>query len=109
MKRFLMSKAAQADRDAIDDDTIARFGLIQAVRARGMFKAALEELLSTMPLSERLQPDLCPPDRHLCCCTVMGKVVVIYEATIEGIKVVRILDGAKRLRAELLEEPVDEP
>ena len=107
MKQLLLSKAARTDRDAIDDYTIEHFGLSQAIRAREMFKAAFETLLA-MPLSGRVQPDLSPPGRHFRSCTVMGSFVVIYEAVPEGIKVVRILHGARHLQAELEREPGDE-
>ena len=38
MRRIVLSKAAIRDRDAIDDYTIEKFGLTQAIRLREAFK-----------------------------------------------------------------------
>jgi plasmid stabilization system protein ParE len=99
VRRIVLSKAAIRDRDAIDDYTIEKFGLTQAIRLREAFKTVLDSLLR-MPESGRAQPELSPPGRVLRSRSV-GSFVIIYEPCDDGIKVARILHGARDLPAEL--------
>lgn len=99
MKGIRFSNAARRDRDAIDDYTIEKFGLSQAVKLRETFRAALEALLR-MPESGRAQPELSPPG-HALRARAVGSFVIIYEPVPDGIHVARILHGARDLLAEL--------
>lgn len=108
MTRLVLSRAARADRDAIDEYTTERFGLRQAVRTREAFKAAFESLVR-MPLSGRLQPDISPSGRWFRSRTVLGSFVIIYEPSADAIRVARILHGARHLQSELERESGDDP
>ena len=100
MKRVSLSKAAVADLEAIDDYTIEHFGLTQAIRTSERFRETFE-LLGEMPRSGQLREEISPPGREFRYRAVLGSFVVVYEAVDDGIRVARVLHGARNLVAEL--------
>ena len=113
MSRFVLSPAAEADLDAIDDATIARFGLEQAVANRETFHESFRTL-AEMPRLGHTRVDLSPPGRAFLYWTVLGRFIIVYEPVAGGrggeggIRVARVLDGAGNLGAELQLDPGDE-
>lgn len=100
MKRVFLSRAAEADLEEIDEQTIARFGLGQAITTTERFRETFRSL-ADMPHSGALRPDISPAGRPLRYRMVLRSFVVVYEPTDRGIRVARILHGARDLVAEL--------
>ncbi len=100
MKRVSLSKAAVADLEEIDDYTIEHFGLDQAIKTSERFRETFE-LLAEMPRSAQLREEISPPGRRFRYRTVLGSFVVVYEAADDGIRIARVLHGARNLVAEL--------
>ena len=99
MKRIELSRSAEADLIEIDNYTIEHFGLHQAEEALEAFRAKLL-LLAEYPESGQLREDLCPPGRPFRFQLVLS-FVIVYEATKAGIRIARILHGARHLSVEL--------
>ena len=100
MSRVLLSEAARNDRRAIAAYTYEQFGALQARRLRDRFQAILESLAES-PLSGRARPDLDPPGSAFRYAVALGTFVIVYEPTGAGIRVARILHGARDLATEL--------
>ena len=107
MRRVLLSTAAAADLDTIDDYTIEHFGLNQAIEIADRFRKTFE-LLAEMPHSGQLREEISPPGRELRYRPVLGSFVVVYEAIEGGIRVARVLHGARNLVAELERDAGDD-
>ena len=97
LAEYQLSSHAAAD---IADYTIEHFGLNQAIKTSERFRETFE-LLGEMPRSGQLRKDISPPGRQFRFRTVLGSFVVVYEATGDGIRVARVLHGARNLVAEL--------
>ncbi|MEM7204977.1 MAG: type II toxin-antitoxin system RelE/ParE family toxin [Planctomycetota bacterium] len=106
MKRVRFSLSAQADLGEIDDYTIERFGVQQAVRTARTFQETCVEL-AEFPGSSPLRPDLSPPGRPFRFRTVLSSFVIVYEADADSIRVARILHQARNLLRELAQNPGD--
>jgi len=61
-----------------------------------------------MPLSGQLRPDISPPGRRFRYWTVLGIFVVVYEPVDVGIRVARILHGARNLVEEICRDAGDD-
>lgn len=107
MRRVSLSKAAAADLEAIDDYTIEHFGLNQAITTTERFRETFE-LLGEMPRSGQLRQEISPPGREFRYRTVLGSFVVVYEPADDGIRVARVLHGARNLIAELERDAGDD-
>jgi toxin ParE1/3/4 len=107
MKRVSLSLAAERDLDEIDNYTIEHFGLDQAIRTTERF-LELFRGLAEMPFSGQLRPDLSPPRKAFRYRTVLRSFVIVYEPTDEGIRVARILHGARNLVVELERDTGDD-
>ena len=107
MKQVSLSLAAERDLDEIDDYTIEHFGLDQAIRTTERFRETFRRL-AEMPLSGHLRPDLSPPERTFRYRTVLRSFVIVYEPTDDGIRVARVLHGARNLVAELERDAGDD-
>ena len=88
-------------------ETIEHFGLDQAIRTSERFHETLE-LLGEMPRSGQLREEISPPGREFRYRTVLGSFVVVYEAADDGIRVARVLHGARNLVVELERDAGDE-
>ena len=100
MSRLTLSEAARIDRRAITAYTAERFGIQQARRLRDHFQATLESLAES-PLIGRTMEELDPPGHTFRYFTVMKSFIVVYEPMNDGIRIARILHGARNLGAEL--------
>ena len=78
-----------------------------AVVAGTTFQAAMIALADN-PLSGRLDEDHSPPGRPFRFRVVLSSFIVVYEPWELGIRVARILHGARFLLAELERDPGDE-
>ena len=107
MNRVIFSEAARADRRAITDYTVERFGIRQARRLRANF-AGVVETLTAAPLIGGLREELDPPGHRFRYFAVMRRFVIVYEPTATGIRVARILHGMRNLAAELNRDAGDE-
>jgi len=107
MKGVVFSLAARADRQAITAFTVERFGLDQARELRRRFQAVLERLIE-FPNSGRLRPELDPPGRVFLYAAVSKVFILVYESKPEGLRVARILHGARHLASELRRDQGDE-
>lgn len=103
MMRLRISAAARRDRDAIDDYTVAHFGLDQSQRLRDAFAAALSNL-QRMPGAGRARPEISPAGRPFRSVVVLGAFLVIYEVAEDTIQVARILHAARDLPSEILRD-----
>ena len=107
MRRVSLSQAAAADLETIDDYTIEHFGLDQAIRTSERFRETFE-LLAEMPRSGQLRQEISPRGREFRYHTVLGSFVVVYEAADDGIRVARVLHGARNLVVELERDAGDD-
>ena len=107
MNRVVFSEAARADRRAITDYTVERFGVGQARRLRANFARAVQTLAAT-PRIGSLREALDPPGRRFRYFVVMKRFVIVYEPTATGIRIARILHGMRNLAAELDRDAGDE-
>lgn len=104
MTRVVFSEASRNDRRAITAYTVERFGLAQARRLRGQFEAVLR-LLADSPQLGRVNLELDPPGKTFRYFPIVKIFVVVYEATDTGIRVARLLHGARLLAEELEADP----
>ncbi len=79
MAQFLLSEAAAADLETIDDYTIEHFGLEQADQTASRLLAAFEEL-AQVPLAAPRRPDLSPLDRPFRFRPVLNRLVIRLRA-----------------------------
>ena len=76
------------------------FGIGQARRLRDQFQTTLNNLAES-PLIGRSTEQLDPPGRSFRYFVVMKSFIIAYEPTDDGIRVARLLHGARNLAAEL--------
>lgn len=107
MSRVVLSTAARLDRREITAYTVRRFGVRSARRLREQFQATLDTLAAS-PLLGRTNKDLDPPGHTFRYFVVMKRFIIVYEPTDGGIRVVRLLHGARNLTAELDRDTVDD-
>ena len=100
MSRFHLSHAAALDLDEIDDYTIANFGVAQAIALAKRFRQSFERL-SRHPESGMLRPELSPPGHEFRYSTILNRFTIVYDASPEGIRIARVLHGARDLGTEL--------
>jgi len=105
--RILLSTAARIDRREITEHTVERFEIVQARRLRNAFEAALHSLAESPKLG-RENEELDPPNRSFRYYPVMKRFLIVYEPTDDGIRVARLLHGARNLVAELDREHGDD-
>lgn len=103
MNGFELSRSASRDLREIGEYTLERFGHVQARRFRAQLREALERLAEA-PLAGRPVPELSSQLRSW---TLLGVFVVIYEPTTSGLRVARVLHGARNLATELDRDPGD--
>jgi plasmid stabilization system protein ParE len=107
MSRIVFSEAARADRSEITAYTVERFGLGQARRLRDQLEAALNNLAET-PLIGFTHAELDPPGRSFRYFVLLKSFIVVYEPADDGLRVARLLHGARNLAAELGRDPGDD-
>jgi plasmid stabilization system protein ParE len=107
MTRIVFSEAARLDRREITAYTVRRFGIQQARRLRDCFEAALNTLADS-PLIGHTHEELDPPGRAFRYQVVMKSFIIVYEPADDGIRIVRLLHGARDLTAELDRDSGDE-
>ena len=100
MSRVVLSTTARLDRREITAYTVRRFGIRSARQLRDRFQTALN-ILSASPLLGRTNKDLDPPGRTFRYFVVAERFIIVYEPTDDGIRVARLLHGARNLAAEL--------
>ena len=100
MSRVVLSEAARDDRREITAFTVERFGIGQARRLRDHFHTTLNSLAES-PLIGRTNEELDPPGRSFRYFVVIKSFIIVYEPTDDGIRVARLLHGARNLAAEL--------
>ena len=106
MSKIVFSKAARADRRAITAYTVKRFGIQQARRLRERFETTIDSLAAA-PLTGHRREDLDPPGRSFRV-SVLKTFIIVYEPAGDGIRIVRLLHGARDLAAELDRDTRDE-
>lgn len=80
--------------------TIARFGPSQARRVRDALEQTLRRLLESPGLG-RTNPELDPPGHTFRYYVLLRTFVIVYEPVPDGIRVARLLPGARDVAAEL--------
>lgn len=100
MNRVVFSKAAVIDRREITAYTVERFGLRQAQRLLDVFQVTVVRLAESRHLG-RAKPELDPPGRSFLYFSMMRRFVIAYEPSDDGIRVARILHGARLIAEEL--------
>lgn len=106
MSKVVFSKVAREDRRAITAYTVKHFGIEQAQQLRQRFQATITALAKA-PLTGHRREDLDPPGKSFRYYSVMKTFVIVYEPADDGIRVVRLLHGARDLAAELTRDPGD--
>lgn len=104
MSAVVFSSAARLDRRSITAFTIEQFGIEQARRIRHELEVALRRL-SQSPLLGRTHADLDPPGHAFRYFVLLKRFIIVYEPAESGIRVARILHGARRLAEELDRDP----
>ena len=100
MSKVVFSKAARSDRREITAYTVRRFGVEQARRLRQTFQAKIASL-ARAPMTGHRSEEINPPGRSFRYAAVMKSFIIVYEPADDGIRVVRLLHGARNLAAEL--------
>lgn len=100
MSRVVFSAAARVDRREITAWSVKRFGIEQARRFRDRLEAALNGLAEAPHLG-RANEELDPRDHSFRYLVFLRSFIVVYEPTDDGIRVVRLLHGARSLADEL--------
>jgi len=100
MSRILLSESARLDRREIIAYTVERFGIQGARRLRDRFETTLNTLAEA-PLIGRSHKELDPVGHTFRYFVVMKRFIIVYEPTDDGIRVARLLHGARNLAAEL--------
>jgi len=103
MSRIVFSRVAREDRRAITRYTVEHFGIHQARRLRRKFEAKLN-LLADAPGMGRFNEQLDPPGHRFRYAVVSESFIVVYLPTEDGIRVARLLHGARDVAAELDDE-----
>ena len=98
--RLLFSEAAARDRQSITQYTAERFGVTQVRRLRDAFEGVFASLLDAPHLGRR-RPGLDPAGHEFRYFVVLRRFIVVFEPTQDGLRVARILHGAKDIAAEL--------
>ena len=101
------SPQAQTDLQALVDYTLAEFGAGQARWLQLRFEASLGAL-ARAPFAGSHRPDIDPAGRRFRYLTVMRRFVVVYEVAVDGVRVARILHGARDLVDEIDRDPGDD-
>lgn len=101
-----LSLAARSDLYHIEDYTDDHFGPAQAEKTMNAIEARLDELAHHPDLGHGRE-DLDPPGKSFLYQTVLKRYMIVYSKAPEGIRVVRILDGARQVRDQLHENPGD--
>lgn len=96
MKGLSLARIAVADLDEIDEYTVEHFGLDQAVRLRQRFQKVFASLVQA-PFSAPRRPEYDPPGKTFRYCVALDRFIVVYEPTDCGIRVARVLHGARDL------------
>lgn len=96
MSCFELTEAAAGDLDSIDDYTIARFGLDQAISNRQEFVGAFE-MLAQNPNVGHVREDLTPGGRDYRYWVVLRRFMIVYEKISGGVRLIRVLDGSRDL------------
>ena len=107
MSRVVLSDAARRDRREITVYTVDRFGIQQARRLRDQFEAMLNTLAES-PFIGHTNEELDPPGRKFRYSVMMQSFIIVYEPTELGVRVARILHGARNLAAELVRDAEDD-
>ena len=98
--RFVFSKSAGEDRQAITAYTVEWFGIGQARKLRRNFERALNTLADSPMIGAR-RPELDPAGHSFRYFVVMKRFIIVYQPTDSGIRVARILNAMRDLAAEL--------
>lgn len=86
---------------------LERLGLEQARLLRERLEATINPL-ARAPLRGHRRGDLDPPGRSFRYFAVVKRFIFAYEPIEDGLRVVRILQGARKLAAEIAVDPGDE-
>ncbi len=100
MNQVVFSEAARRDRQEITAYTVEHFGIEQARRLRQLFED-VRSTLAESPLIGRANPELDPPGHSFRYSVVMKRFIIVYEPTDTGIRVARLIHGARNLALEL--------
>jgi toxin ParE1/3/4 len=107
--RVEIGDRARDDREQIITYTIDRFGEAQALRLGDRLRDALV-MLGQSPSVGREAPSIHPTSgSRLRFFTIARRFIVVYEPIDDGIRVVRIIHGARHLSAALAALDEQEP
>lgn len=104
MSHIELSLASQDDRRQITGYTVRRFGVTQARRLRNAFEQALRRLAESPELGKS-QPEIDPPGRSFRYFVLLRTFIIVYEPVEDGIRVARLIHGARDLSRELDDDP----
>jgi plasmid stabilization system protein ParE len=102
-----LSEAARRDRREITTYAVERFGIQQARRLRARFEAAFNALAES-PSIGSTKEELDPPGHRFRYYVVMKRFIIVCEPTSDGMRVARLLHGARNLAAALEREVGDD-
>jgi len=100
MSRFQLSRAAADDLHEIRRFTHEQFGLKQAIKIREQFRKIFETLAHA-PRSAPRREEYDPEGKSFRYFPALKRFIIVYEPSDRGIRVARILHGARDLAREL--------
>ena len=103
MSRFQLSRTATEDIREIRRYTREHFGLGQAAKIREHFQEIFKALAHA-PLSAPRREEYDPPGKAFRYRLALKRFIIVYEPVDQGIRVARVLHGARDLASELERE-----
>jgi plasmid stabilization system protein ParE len=100
VSRVKLSGAAVNDIREIEAYTVQQFGADHAAAFLDKLQASLE-LIASMPQMGTLRPDIDPSNHAFRYHVVLKNFVIVFDDSSQGIRVARVLHGARNLIGEL--------
>lgn len=107
MIRVQFSSAAADDIREIEAYTVSQFGSEQALNFLDKLQSSIDTI-AAMPQMGSLRPALDPPSHQFRYHAILKSFVVVYDVTDNGIRVARVLHGARNLLNELQQNSGEE-
>lgn len=100
MSRFELSRVATKDIREIRRYTRKHFGPAQVAKLRERFQEVFEGLAASPAIGQQ-RAEYDPPEKEFRYHPVLRSFVVVYEPVEDGVRVARVLHGARDLAAAL--------
>lgn len=98
MAEYQLTPGACDDLWQIEDFTLERFGLRQALEINQVFEQAFQRL-AEQPALGHPREDLTPLGRSFLYYPIKGSFLIVYQPTDRGIQIVRVLGGGQVMQS----------